>query len=372
MSGFSLEVSMSHSEIKNNEESRNYFGKLNYIFSFASEAFELDGSEIISDYLKSVQNSYNALHLKHMYLGLDGSSRAFMYDKSGSGLPLSGEIAYIRADQSNAKDMIANLGSVEAIKTQLLDATLKTKAVPFKYQKKLSDRLYYKSITEETVFLKEIKPSFVDLTEKSCESNLRVHWGFYCAKSNQPVIFIMDGVIDPHPESKSRVTPENIANFYRAEFLETLKKCDTSNEKMLVVGNRIDEELEFFHPKKITRIHLGQIYCSGITEHSSDIEEILSQIKDENSNWLYTWGVEELISEKTNEEKGGFLSRARARESFIIPKNNHLLVEAACSNMYQNVIVPYRAYQVLSDTNNELLMTTNKFVIDNKHTMVKL
>lgn len=363
---------MSHQTIYKNDEAEAYFNKIKYIFSFASEAFELDGSEIIGNYLKSVQNTYNALFLKHRFLGVDGSSRGFMYDKQGSGLPLSGEISYISADQESASNMVENLGSIDKIKEQLLSTTLRTKTVPFKYQKKLSDRLYFEKITTENIFKKEIKPTFVNISDVDCESNIRIHWGFYCAASNQPVIFIMDGVIDDNEASHSKRCPTLIANGYSDELRETIGKCDSSKEKMLLVGKRIDEELDFFHPKKITRIHLGQIYCSGITEHSTDIEDVLSQINDEESNWLYTWGVEELLSDGTSEEKGGFLSRSHQRESFKIPKNNIALVEAACTKMYQSVIVPYRAYQVLSDTNNELLMSTSKFVIDNKHTMVKL
>lgn len=294
---------MSHYQIENNKEAQEYFEKLKFIFSFAAKAFDLDGSEIIGNYLKSVQNTYDALHLKHMFLGLDGTSRAFMYDRSGSGLPLSGEIAYIKADQGTANDFIANLGSIESIKKQLLETTLRTKSVPERFQKKLSDRLYFERITTESVFQKEIKPTFLDISNKGGASNLRVHWGFYCASSNQPVIFIMDGVIDGHPERKATTSAQELANAYRVELLETIGKCDTSTEQLLNVGTRIDEELEFFHPKKLTRIHLGQIYCSGITEHSSDIEDVLSQISDKDSNWLYTWGVEELISKKTNEEK---------------------------------------------------------------------
>ncbi len=351
------------------ETNHKYFNLLKDVFSFASETFSKEGSSIITLYLDRVKKTIDALHLKHYYIGLNQSAFPLSISADQSGLPLKGEIKILEGDLVDIEDKIKNFGSIQSIREQIIASTLKNKVCPLGLQKKLSDRLYLEKIKDHDFFGTKSEPGFEILDKKpeDEDSQVRVlfHWSFYCGESNQPVLYLMEALVDLERDDK---TITSISSETKSVLTDAL----IGREKLLIVGKRIDDELEYIHPKKITRIHLGTVYCSGVTNHGDELENILGSLSDGEGNWLYTWGVEHLVSKGTESFKESILASRRKREKFYIPHGDQETAERGCSEFYSSMIIPYQAYQMLVDHGGDILRGTEKYIIDNKKTMVNL
>ncbi|MFS1427007.1 hypothetical protein LMH73_007550 [Vibrio splendidus] len=356
-----------------NEKTRHYFDVLTHILpkveSLFKESSNLPDGLGIDNYIRLFNNSMQALALRYFFNGHEGieDTEQLTINTTGSGFPIRKEFLYLNSMKENIEEEQARYPTCDELRQQILQHAMSKKEIPYRLQKDLSYVMYLDCVAAWDLFLPYNEPDWATIESGNGKTTILINWATFDIDRCIPVIYMMR--VDMGME-------EHYVDEYIRENSDAIKKMlkhnTSSSNTLLAMGKSFDKEFAKMHPKEIKRVHLGPIYCSGITEHNDEVESVLEKVSDTNDNWLFQWKVETLRSKSSEQQSAGFFSANQEMQIWDIPVHNPFCVDNGITSYDISMIIPYRAYQALADSGKNTLLSEKKFVIGDEGELIRL
>ncbi|MGR3614493.1 MAG: hypothetical protein ACU0BB_00440 [Paracoccaceae bacterium] len=346
--------------------SRRYFNKFETItghltriagYMHSEGSLSREDVKVLTGYLTSLTYTFRALSMKYLLVGRD-TGRFFgslAMDKRESGFPVAAELMTMANDVQQAARHLENMPSEEALKDQMV-RTIISEQAPTRLQFALSQRLYYQELLKGNLFWVRNDPVSLWMGNDDGRRRFMIHWAVYDSQINLPVIYLMEvedsgSVALPKDE---RRWPE-VQSHLMAQSLGALK--------LLTIATGFDQDFDDLHPKRLRRYHVGPMYSSAFTEQTGPLREVLSEAQaTEGQDWALAWTVEELESERVEEERAGWFSTVE-REVFALDPFGGRGAETGATHMRRSIILPQRPFQVLAERDPPGFADVGKFVV---------
>ncbi len=334
---------------------RRYFDKFDAITGYLhvlAETHFRDGAETafagrevdcIESYLRALSRTFTALSTKYLMTGLVTSRApaAVEIDRSDSGFPVFREIMQMANDLTQADRHLGTLPDQQRIKAQMIDHILSEHTIPRQLQFALSQRIYYESLKQDTLFLAQNDPVLSWLGNKGpSRREFLIHWAVYDSQNNVPNIYVMmvedSGLRALHRDDERWPL---VQSHLMAQSLSSLK--------LLTIARGFDKDFPDLHPKYLKRIHVGPMYSNTFTSQRNDVHNILAEAGGEpGQDWLLVWTSETLISRKTKNVRAGLFGSV-PQEVFVLDHADAAALDTGASDLERSIILPYRPYQAL-------------------------
>ena len=357
-----------HAELSDAGLVRRYFAKFDRITAHLAEvAAELTldhvltrtEARLIGSHVTALRKTFAALTHKYMFAGrTEGPlTGRLTFDRVESGFPVFAELMSMANDAQQAAKHLASMPSAAEMKDEMVRQIVGSLTVPLKLQFALSQRLYYEGLAAGGLFWGRNDPDALwqgDVAD--ARRHYLVHWSVYDSGMNLPVLYLMnleDSGPKPLPLDQHR-WPEAQAHLM-AQSLGGLK--------LLTIAHGFDRDFADLHPKRLRRIHLGPMYSAGFTLQSGPIREVLDQAKaPEGEDWALAWTVEDLLSERVEQERAGWFGMVD-REIFALDPFAGRGADTGATRTERSLILPQRPYQVLAELNPPGFHGVRKFVV---------
>lgn len=355
-----------------NEKTRHYFDVITHILPKVETLFK-ENSNLpdglgIDHYIRLFNNSMQALGLRYFFNGHQSieDTEQLTINTTGSGFPIRKEFLFLSSMKENIEQEQARYPTCDELREQILNHVMVKKEIPYRLQKDLSYRMYLDCVAAWDLFLPYNEPDWAQIESNSDKPTVLINWASFDVDRCIPVIYMMRVELSVEDHLVDEFIKENSHDIKRL-----LKANTVSSKTLLAIGKEFDKEFKEMHPKELKRVHLGPIYCSGITEHNDEVESILEKVSDTNDNWLFQWKVETLVSKSTQKESSGIFS-TQEMQVWDIPVHNPICVNNGITSYDISMIIPYRAYQALADSEHNTLLSEKKFVIGDDGELIKL
>ena len=134
--------------------------------------------------------------------------------------------------------------------------------------------------------------------------------------------------------------------------------------KLLTIAKGFDTDFDDLHPKRLRRIHLGPMHSSAYTRQSGPLHEVLDQANaPEGEDWTLAWTVEDLESERVEEERKGWFGTVE-REIFALDPFSGRGIDTGATRTQRSIILPQRVFQVLAERNPPGFADVHKFIVN--------
>ncbi|UWQ90749.1 hypothetical protein K3727_18600 [Rhodobacteraceae bacterium M382] len=360
-------TSVDHAGLTDTFASRRYFRKFGAITSHLARVagyMQADGAlsksdvKVLTGYLTSLTYTFRALSMKYLLVGRE-TGRFFgslAMDKRDSGFPVVTELMTMANDAQQAARHLENMPSESDLKDQMVRTIISDRELPTKLQFALSQRLYYQELLRADLFWSRNDPVCEWLGNDGDRRRFLLHWAVYDSQINLPVIYMMeleDSGKVALPKDQRR-WPEVQAHLM-AQSLGALK--------LVTIAKGFDGDFDDLHPKRLRRLHVGPMYSSAYTEQSGPLRQVLAQAQaPEGQDWALAWTLEELESERVNEERAGWFSTVE-REVFALDPFGGRGADTGATRTQRSIIVPQRPFQVLVDLNPPGFADVRKYVV---------
>ncbi|MEE9428905.1 MAG: hypothetical protein V3V25_12235 [Paracoccaceae bacterium] len=314
---------------------------------------------VITGYVDGIGRTFQALSMKYLMTGR-GSGSAFgemAFDAVESGFPVFRELMTMANDALQGEKHLRGTMSEAELKGEMVGAIVGDLSIPTKLQFALSQRLYYEEILTGDLFWAQNDPQAIWQGEAGKgRRRYLVHWAVYDSQINLPTIYLLEledtGRTalpkDQHrwPEAQAHLMAQSVAGL-----------------KLLTIAQGFDGDFDDLHPKRLRRIHVGPMYSSAFTKQSGPIRKVLEGANaPEGEDWTLAWTLEELESERVEEVKSGWFSKAE-REIFALDPFAGRGVDTGATRTVRSVILPERPYQVLAELDPPGFADVRKFVV---------
>ncbi|PHO04685.1 hypothetical protein CSC82_08590 [Rhodobacteraceae bacterium 4F10] len=357
-----------HKALMETYASRRYFKKFETITDHltrvaATRAGQGDLShtdvKVLTRYLTRLSFTFKALSMKYLLVGRE-TGRFFgslSMDAVESGFPVFNELLVMANDAQQARGHLENMPSVEALKDQMVRKIIGDREIPTKLQFALSQRLYYEELMRGNLFWAQNHPEVQWIA--NIDDNRRrflVHWAVYDSQINLPTIYLME------LEDSGRVAlPKDERRWPEVQM--HLMGQSLGGLKLLTIAHGFDRSFDDLHPKRLRRYHIGPMYSSVYTQQNGPIRDVLEQARaPDGEDWALAWTVEELESERVEEERAGWFSKVE-REIFALDPFSGRGVDTGATRTERSIILPQRPFQVLEELNPPGFASVNKFVV---------
>ena len=353
---------------------REYFKRLSFVFeTLLSLATRTDKNTEISiagqqvkesqidhlaiNYISRLCNTMEALRLKYLFSGREeyGFVKVPTISIRDSGLPTIKELLTLRADVNKTEDRLNTLPDQATLRQQIMNSTLDSRQIPHNLRYDLSQRLYFEKLKESSLFLPEHLPQLSYLVKNDEVQQGCIHWAVYDSKKHVPNIYVLVFEYSGYPGLTNN---EDL----KRELYEYLMSQSLSTLKLITIASQLDARFKDFHPKVFKRITVGPLYCSNLTIHNSHVQQVLDEASCTDSDWLLGWTTETLLSNEVTQVSNGFFGYQQ-KEVFAIDAYNHEAFEAGSSSIEKSMIIPYPAFQALSDSDANPLNNIRKYVV---------
>ncbi|MDP2517413.1 hypothetical protein [Shimia thalassica] len=357
-----------HKALMETYASRRYFKKFETITDHltrvaATRAGQGDLShtdvKVLTRYLTRLSFTFKALSMKYLLVGRE-TGRFFgslSMDAVESGFPVFNELLVMANDAQQARGHLENMPSVEALKDQMVRKIIGEREIPTKLQFALSQRLYYEELMRGDLFWAQNHPE-VQWIANVGENRRRflVHWAVYDSQINLPTIYLME------LEDSGRVAlPKDERRWPEVQM--HLMGQSLGGLKLVTIAHGFDRSFDDLHPKRLRRYHIGPMYSSVYTQQNGPIRDVLEQARaPDGEDWALAWTVEELESERVEEERAGWFSKVE-REIFALDPFSGRGVDTGATRTERSIILPQRPFQVLEELNPPGFASVNKFVV---------
>ena len=133
--------------------------------------------------------------------------------------------------------------------------------------------------------------------------------------------------------------------------------------KLLTIAKGFDQDFDDLHPKRLRRFHVGPMYSSAFTLQTGPLAKLLVNAKaPQGQDWALAWTMEELLSERVEQEKKGWFGTVD-REIFALDPFSGRGVDTGATRTERAIVVPQRPYQVLVEANPPGFRDVRKFVV---------
>ncbi len=357
-----------HKALMETYASRRYFKKFETITDHltrvaATRAGQGDLShtdvKVLTRYLTRLSFTFKALSMKYLLVGRE-TGRFFgslSMDAVESGFPVFNELLVMANDAQQARGHLENMPSVEALKDQMVRKIVGDREIPTKLQFALSQRLYYEELMRGDLFWAQNHPEVQWIA--NMDDNRRrflVHWAVYDSQINLPTIYLME------VEDSGRVAlPKDERRWPEVQM--HLMGQSLGGLKLVTIAHGFDRSFDDLHPKRLRRYHIGPMYSSVYTQQNGPIRGVLEQARaPDGEDWALAWTVEELESERVEEERAGWFSKVE-REIFALDPFSGRGVDTGATRTERSIILPQRPFQVLEELNPPGFASVNKFVV---------
>ncbi|QGX99998.1 hypothetical protein EI983_17670 [Roseovarius faecimaris] len=347
--------------------SRRYFAKFDKItghLTRVAAVMQAEGElnknevEILTTYVQGIAYTFRALSMKYLLVGRDTGKffGSLQMDVQESGFPVFNELLVMANDAQQAKAHLAGTPSVKALKQQMVEQIIGTRAIPTKLQFALSQRLYYEELLKGHLFWAQNHPELLWLEGFDERRKYLIHWASYDSQVNLPTIYLMeleDTGRTPLPKDQRR-WPECQAH---------LMGQSLGGLKLLTIARGFDEAFDDLHPKRLRRFHMGPMYSHAFTQQTGPIRDVLAEANaPQGQDWALAWTDEVLESERVTQEKSGWFGTVE-REVFALDPFSGRGADTGATRMTRSIILPERPYQVLAEKNPPGFASVTKYVV---------
>ncbi|MEM6306319.1 MAG: hypothetical protein AAF744_16500 [Pseudomonadota bacterium] len=362
------EVEADHVGLTDTFASRRYFRKFEAIMGHmldvaavmeAEGRLNADEVAILTRYAAQITHTFRALGHKYLLVGRE-TGRFFgslAIDARDSGFPVAAEIMTMANDAHQAASHLRSLGTVNALKDEMVQVILGERKIPTKLQFALSQRLYYEELARGDLFWVRNDPQSQWLGNlPDGRRQFRLHWATYDSQVNLPVIYLME------VEDSGRVgLPKDERRW--PEVQAHLSAQALGGLKLVTIARGFDEDFEDLHPKRLRRFHLGPMYSHAYTRQSGPLRQVLAEARaPEGQDWALVWTEEELLSDRVIEEKAGWFSTVE-RQIFALDPTDGVGPDLGATRTERSLILPQRPYQVLEEMAPAGFGSVRKFVV---------
>jgi hypothetical protein len=356
-----------HVDLSDSFASRRYFRQFEVITGHlarvaaqmqAEQSLSARDVEILTRYVMAIGFTFKALSMKYLMVGRDTGRRfgALEIDRVESGFPVYNELLVMANDAAQAAGHLRDMPSSAALKDQMVRKILGECAVPVRLQYALSQRLYYEELQRGALFWARNDPKIDWIGGDDDRRRFMVHWAVYDSQVNLPALYLME------VEDTGR-TALPLDERRWPEVQAHLMAQSVDGLKLVTIARGFDEDFSALHPKRLRRFHVGPMYSHGYTLQSGPLCEVLADAKaPAGQDWALAWTIEELESERVNEERAGWFSTVE-REVFALDPFSGRGVDTGATRMERAIIMPQRPYQVLEEKNPPGFATVRKFVV---------
>jgi hypothetical protein len=293
-----------------------------------------------------------------------GFTEQFRISRAESGFPVFQNVLELENDRLTADKRLANIPDAQAIRAEMADFILRTKAFPGALQSQMAERIYLEQIGKGDIFSPYVLPETVRVAvnEKSGRPYYVVTWAVFDGSNTLPMVYVAgiedsseniqellvgkDGKINPDldiPLPVGGLLNPQLA----AQFDDFASKNGAYSLTPATIATNMDKDFPTLHPKQLRRLVLGPFYSAGITENNARINEILSRVRKPENAWLLTWTVQEVFSKAERPATKGFFSSTPATQEFHIDTNDLEAARMGVSAYEKHALVPHDAYQAL-------------------------
>lgn len=362
-------LTLDHVPLTDTFAARRYFAKFDRITAHLARVagvMELERSlskldvEILGRYIAALDASFHALSMKHLMTGRETgvSHPPLQFDAHESGFPVFRELLTMANDAQQAERHLANMPDASTYKTEMVRTIVGSLSAPTRLQFSLSQRLYYEALVQGGLFWAQNDPDFAWI-ENIDEKRRRylLHWATYDSQVNLPTIYLME-----IEDSGRRGLPKDERRWPEAQ--AHLMAQSVAGLKLLTIAQGFDRDFDDLHPKRLRRIHIGPMYSSAFTRQTGPIREVLEEAAGrEGEDWALAWTVEELESERVEQEKKGWFGGTVDREIFALDPFSGRGIDTGATRTLRSVILPERPFQVLAERNPPGFRDVRKFVV---------
>ena len=362
-----LDLTTDHKELDDDLAARRYFAKFGRITGMligVAEEMEAErslsplDSDVLEGYVGAIAASFRALSLKYLISGrLEGIGQKHLtIDLHESGFPVFQEIVTMANDAAQAALHLQGLPEAGKLKDEMVKVIVAERKVPVQLQYALSQRLYYEALVKGGLYYAQMHPRAQWLADlDGGRRRFMVHWGVYDSQMNVPVVYLMEV-----EDSGHRALPKDEGRWPAVQ--AHLLAQSVGGLKLLTIAKGFDTDFDDLHPKRLRRIYLGPMYSQAFTLQTGPIREVLEGARAaEGDDWALAWTVEELESERVEEEKGWFSSVER--EVFKLDPFAGRGVDTGATRVTRSLILPERPFQVLAEKDPEGFRAVRKYVV---------
>lgn len=293
-----------------------------------------------------------------------GFTEQFRISRAESGFPVFQNVLELENDRLTADKRLATIPDAQAIRAEMADFILRTKAFPGALQSQMAERIYLEQIGKGDIFSPYVLPETVRVAvnEKSGRPYYVVTWAVFDGSNTLPMVYVAgiedssenvrellvgsDGKLNPDidiPLPVGGLLNPQLA----AQFDDFASKNGAYSLTPATIATNMDKDFPTLHPKQLRRIVLGPFYSAGITENNARINEILSRVRKPENAWLLTWTMQEVFSKAERPAIKGFFSSTPATQEFHIETNDLEAARMGVSAYEKHALVPHDAYQAL-------------------------
>ena len=362
-----LDLTTDHKALDDDLAARRYFAKFGRITGMligVAEEMEAErslsplDSDVLEGYVGAIAASFRALSLKYLISGrLEGIGQKHLtIDLHESGFPVFQEIVTMANDAAQAALHLQGLPEAGKLKDEMVKVIVAERKVPVQLQYALSQRLYYEALVKGGLYYAQMHPRAQWLADlDGGRRRFMVHWGVYDSQMNVPVVYLMEV-----EDSGHRALPKDEGRWPAVQ--AHLLAQSVGGLKLLTIAKGFDTDFDDLHPKRLRRIYLGPMYSQAFTLQTGPIREVLEGARAaEGDDWALAWTVEELESERVEEEKGWFSSVER--EVFKLDPFAGRGVDTGATRVTRSLILPERPFQVLAEKDPEGFRAVRKYVV---------
>jgi hypothetical protein len=356
-----------HAELYDTLVARRYFAKFDritgHLARVASEmeqTGELTRTEvrIVGNYVNALAATFRALGFKYLMSGrIDGPLPGRLtFDRHESGFPVFQELMVMANDAHQADRHLSGMPSEAELKDQMIRQIVGDLTIPTKLQFAMSQRIYYEALKAGGLFWARNDPFVHWLGETEDRRRYLVHWAVYDSQVNLPVIYLLE----VH-DTGSRALPNDERRWPQVQ--AHLVAQSLGGLKLLTIAQGFDKDFDDLHPKRLRRIHLGPMYSNSFTLQSGPISDVLAEANaGSGEDWALVWTVEDLRSERVEQQKSGWFSTVE-REIFALDPFAGRGAETGATRTERSIIMPERPFQVLAEKKPTGFDTVRKFVV---------
>ncbi len=362
-----LDLTTDHKALDDDLAARRYFAKFGRITGMligvagemeAERSLSPLDSDVLEGYVGAIAASFRALSLKYLVSGrLEGIGQKHLtIDFHESGFPVFQEIVTMANDAAQAAVHLQGLPEASRLKDEMVKVIVAERRVPVQLQYALSQRLYYEALVEGGLFFAQMHPRAQWLADlDGGRRRFMVHWGVYDSQMNVPVVYLMEV-----EDSGGKALPKDEGRWPAVQ--AHLLAQSVGGLKLLTIARGFDTDFDDLHPKRLRRVYLGPMYSQAFTLQTGPIREVLEGAHAaEGDDWALAWTVEELESERVEEEKGWFSSVER--EVFKLDPFAGRGVDTGATRVTRSLILPERPFQVLAEKDPEGFRAVRKYVV---------
>jgi hypothetical protein len=357
-----------HRALRDTHASRRYFRKFEAITDHltrvaaaqvADGALDEADAKILTRYLARLAYTFKALSMKYLLVGRETGQffGSLQMDAVESGFPLFNELLVMANDAQQAEAHLRGMPDSEALKDEMVRKIIGEQEIPTRLQFALSQRLYYEELMRGEMFWAQNHPEVIwRATLGERRRRFMVHWAVYDSQINLPTIYLME------VEDSAKVAlPKDERRW--PEVQAHLMSQSLGGLKLVTIAKGFDQSFDDLHPKRLRRYHVGPMYSSAFTQQAGPIREVLEAARaPEGEDWALAWTVEDLQSERVEEERAGWFSTVE-REVFALDPFSGRGVDTGATGTERSIILPQRPFQALEELNPPGFASVTKYVV---------